>query len=593
MPRALMLLPLAVLLAPSGLAADQLDAPAATPAKTAPLEAAGPVEEVLVSELDRAMTVLSEQPEPPHYVALAVTDVETWRLSAVDGTLGARDEETQRILDVDVRVGTPDLDSSRALRGFSAMEGSYRESRSLPVGDGTEDALRLGVWKALDQQYRDAAERIVMVRAERTVKVEEEVQAPDFEPREPEVARLEVPEIEVGLDAWEPVLVALSERYDQNEHVFGGFVRLDAVRETKTFVDSEGTRLHHGRTHARLSLNLSTVAEDGDRVSVYRALDVHDPAELPEASTLDAWVDDAVEHLEALREAPRGTPYSGPVILEGRATAVFFHEVFGHRVEGHRQKSESEGRTFAAKVGESILPDFIDVYDDPTLSELEGVDLNGHYLYDDEGVEAQRAELVEDGLFQGFLMGRSPLPDVPESNGHGRRQPGRAPVPRMGNTIVEADTTVSRERLRALLRQELRAQDLEYGYLISDIDGGFTMTGRVTPNAFNVRANTTYRVFADGRPDELVRGIDLVGTPLVAFRNIVAASEEVEVFNGTCGAESGWVPVSAAAPGILVRRLEFQLKEKGQERPPLLPKPVPSTDGAADADGAPAAGGER
>ena len=107
------------------------------------------------------------------------------------------------------------------------------------------------------------------------------------------------------------------------------------------------------------------------------------------------------------------------------------------------------------------------------------------------------------------------------------------------------------------------------------------MTGRVTPNAFNVRASVTHRVYADGRPDEVVRGIDLVGTPLVAFGNVIAAGTERQVFNGSCGAESGWVPVSAVAPSLLISKLEFQLKEKGQERPPLLDKPVPPDDGSA------------
>src|SRR5690606_30324573 len=106
------------------------------------------------------------------------------------------------------------------------------------------------------------------------------------------------------------------------------------------------------------------------------------------------------------------------------------------------------------------------------------------------------------------------------------------------------------------------------------------LTGRTMPNAFNVRANTTWRVFADGRPDELVRGIDLVGTPFVAFGNLVATGDDPQVFNGVCGAESGWVPVSAVAPSLLFSKLEFQLKEKGQERPPLLPKPR-TDDGAA------------
>jgi hypothetical protein len=133
-----------------------------------------------------------------------------------------------------------------------------------------------------------------------------------------------------------------------------------------------------------------------------------------------------------------------------------------------------------------------------------------------------------------------------------------------------------------MLIGQIRSQGLEYGYIVEEINGGFTLTGRMMPNAFNVRVNASWRVYADGRPDELVRGIDLVGTPLVAFDSILGTDDAYQVFNGTCGAESGWVPVSAVAPGMLFRRLEFQLKEKGQERPPLLPKPVLATDGAAE-----------
>jgi predicted Zn-dependent protease len=377
------------------------------------------------------------------------------------------------------------------------------------------------------------------------------------------------------------VLVDISRRLEAAPEVHWATVSLDGAHVVDTFVDTEGTRLVHGRNALRMSLSVQSTADDGDVVDVFRSKDVHSADGLPKPDELRAWADDALARLIALRAAPRGGPYSGPVLLMGKASGVFFHEVFGHRVEGHRQKRESEGKTFLDMVGKSLLPDFVDVFDDPTIAHLEGEDLNGHYAFDDEGVPAQRAVLVDDGIFRGFLMSRSPLDGFPHSNGHGRRMAGNPPVARMGNTIVEAKKTVSESELRRLLVDEVKRQKLPYGVIVDEIEGGFTLTGRVMPNAFNVRASTTWRVYADGRPDELVRGIDLVGTPLVAFSNLVAAGAEREVFNGHCGAESGWVPVSAVAPSLLFRRLEFQLKEKGQERPPLLAKPVPSTDGSA------------
>jgi len=141
-----------------------------------------------------------------------------------------------------------------------------------------------------------------------------------------------------------------------------------------------------------------------------------------------------------------------------------------------------------------------------------------------------------------------------------------------------------RADLEKLLLAEIKKQGRPYGMVFTDISGGFTFTGRATPNAFQVTPVVVWRVYADGRPDELIRGVDLIGTPLVAFDRIIAASDQTDVFNGVCGAESGWVPVSAVAPAILVQQMETQLKEKGQDRPPLLPKPMP--DGVTSTGGA-------
>jgi predicted Zn-dependent protease len=266
------------------------------------------------------------------------------------------------------------------------------------------------------------------------------------------------------------------------------------------------------------------------------------------------------------------------VLLRGKAAGVFMHEVLGHRVEGHRQKDDEEGQTFKDKVGQQVLPAFLDVWDDPSVEVYGGEHLNGHYRYDDEGVPARRATIVEDGVFRGFLMSRSPIEGFATSNGHGRAQVWNEPVARMANLVVETAAPVPAAELRAKLLAEVKAQGRPFGLLVDEIDGGFTLTGRTFPNAFNVRAVTAWKVFADGRPDERVRTIDLVGTPLVALANVAAAGDDPGVFNGFCGAESGAVPVSAVSPSLLLRTLEVQKKEKGAERPPLLPKPGPAGD---------------
>ena len=284
--------------------------------------------------------------------------------------------------------------------------------------------------------------------------------------------------------------------------------------------------------------------------------------------------DTMIADLEALRRAPLADPYIGPAILEGKAAGVFFHEIFGHRVEGHRQKNEDEGQTFARKVGQPIMPSFISVYDDPTLSRLGGVDLNGFYRFDDEGVPASRAVLVDRGILKGFLLSRSPTRGFHHSNGHGRRQEGHEVVSRQGNLVVEPSLTVTLPVLRDQLRAEARRQGKPYGLLFKDISGGFTNTTRTGPQAFKVLPILVYRVYTDGRPDELVRGADLVGTPLASLTKILSAADDYQTFNGMCGAESGYVPVSATSPSLLVEQIEVERKDKGNNKPPILPAPT-------------------
>ena len=241
----------------------------------------------------------------------------------------------------------------------------------------------------------------------------------------------------------------------------------------------------------------------------------------------------------------------------------------------------NEGQTFARKVGEPIMPSFISIVDDPTKKSLGKDVLLGSYPFDDEGVPSERVTLVDHGVLKNFEMSRQPLNDFPISNGHGRRQIGAEPVSRQGNLIVESNKTVSNAELRRMFIEEIKKQGKPFGLLIDDIAGGFTFTGRGQPQAFQVQPLVVYKVYPDGRPDELVRGVDIVGTPLVSLTKIVATGDKLEVFNGYCGAESGSVPVAAAAPEMLISEMEVQKKESSSDAPPVLPHPFHDKQGAA------------
>ena len=139
--------------------------------------------------------------------------------------------------------------------------------------------------------------------------------------------------------------------------------------------------------------------------------------------------------------------------------------------------------------------------------------------------------------------------------------------------MVVSSKNQSRVALREELLAEVQTQGLEFGLWVESIQGGFTLTGREAPNSFQVTPDYAWKIYADGRPDEIVRGVDLIGTPLVTFERILATGGDVEVFNGRCGAESGWVPVSASSPSILLSEAELQKKEQGHGLPPLLSPP--------------------
>jgi predicted Zn-dependent protease len=263
----------------------------------------------------------------------------------------------------------------------------------------------------------------------------------------------------------------------------------------------------------------------------------------------------------------------GPAILSGRAAGVFFHEIFGHRIEGHRQRDESEGQTFTNSVEKPVLPEFLSVRFDATRKASGGVDLNGWYAFDDQGMEARPVQLVQNGILKTFLMARTPVSGFANSNGHGRAQQGYEVVSRQSNLLVESKKEVSDAQLRTLLIEEVKRQKKPYGLYFEQVTGGYTTTRRQGLQAFTVVPLVVYRVYADGRPDEMVRGADIVGTPLASFSRILATSDKSEVFNGYCGAESGSVPVAAVSPALLVSEIEIQRKPESKDMGPLLPRP--------------------
>ncbi len=537
-----------------------------------------PLLAIMANELKLSMEKLvGPDDAAPYFLQYWVTDEIEVNVGA---TLGAVTQDVvnhARLLDVDVRCGDYALDSTRQIRGggWGGYEYGGWGGTSLPL-NGDPLATRHALWLATDTRFKAAAKRLAQVKANLKIKVEEEDPSDDFSREEPSVHVGPWVTEEYDRAALAERVKRYSQRFRAEPLVFGSSVTLSGTVTNKLAVNSEGSRLQFGRALWRIGIMGSTIADDGMELWQYKSFDAATLEGLPGDDEVLAAVEQVITELLALRSAPLVEPYTGPAILRNRASAVFFHEIFGHRVEGHRQKDVEEGQTYAKKLGQPILPSFISVVDDPTQRTFGRYDLSGFYEFDDECVPAQPARVVEDGVLKTFLMSRSPTRGITRSNGHGRRQPGAQICARMGNLVVESGQQVPYAELRARLVEECKKQGKEFGLLFGDISGGFTFTGRYLPQAFKVIPILVYKVYADGRPDELVRGVDIVGTPLTCFANILCTGDDPDVFNGYCGAESGSIPVSGISPSILVAQIEVEKQQKAQDRPPILPAPIAS-----------------
>jgi predicted Zn-dependent protease len=531
----------------------------------------------LVDEMARSKQKLRMPGEEgPYFLRYVVREYDDYDLAARAGALVEDNYQHVRQGAVEARVGSYQFDNTAddsAEKAFDLDDfDRYEPPVFVPIDDNV-DAIRATLWLQTDARYKQALSALHKKRGVRVSKMVEDEKMPSFSREKP--ARAVDPAVHLTLDRgmWADRLRTASALFKAYPEIFDAQIKMSVDHQTRFLVTSEGTELVNERLIYSIQLLASGRAPDGLLVNHFKSFYGASEAELPDAAQLARTVAQLADEVLKLRQAPMLDPFNGPAILLPEAAGVFFHEALGHRLEGERQNDNKEGATFKGQIGKPILPAFVSVLDDPTLAKVGAVSLNGHYGYDDEGVISRPVTLVDHGILRNYLKSRTPVKGSLESNGHGRAEGTLDPIGRMASTIVRLDKVVSYTKLKEMLLEEVRKQKKAFGLIIADISGGQTNTTTYDFQAFKGMPRIVYRVDAQTGEETLVRGVEFVGTPIGSLNRIVAASDRVAVFNGYCGAESGYVPVSTVAPAVLISEIELQRTRRALERPPILPAP--------------------
>jgi predicted Zn-dependent protease len=557
------LLPLLFALACSGAARSPDDPVGDEPAPGAPLAPpplvtlaplasqapASPVLGALQGELTRAWSELRKQKTKPYFLSYTAYEWDSVTIGARDGALEASEAERQRRLLIDLRIGDFAFDSTHPEKteryDFRHQHGVY-----LPIDDEPM-ALRAAAWEGTNAAYRRAVQRFRRLE-EMKKKGELASAAPDFSPEKPVIHREPPAVLEVDRAEWEERVRALSRRFRDGK--VRGQVSFHARAGNRWLASSEGTRVQAGETLYEVFIST------GEASAPFAAASA---AGLPSMAHLEAAVDRVIADHQAWEAAPSAEAWHGPAVLEGSAAALFVHEMLGHRLEAQRVRDDLSSQVLVRLIGQPLMPAFLSVYDDPTVARL-GTQWLPSYRVDDEGVPGRRVDLVKDGVLTGVLLSRTPAPGFSGSNGHGVR--GRIgwlapPAARQTNLVVQPARAVTREELRERLRAEARRQGRDHGLLVRQLQGRFQQPSedsfRAEPARFGVEPVRLYRVFVDGRPDQLVRGASIKDPSAADLKWIMAAASDYQALTFRCSGDSGLVPSSAISPSLLFQRIDL------------------------------------
>jgi len=561
-------------------------------------QTAAPEPDVLLramkDELERSRQLRIVSLDAPYFVEYRVAEETTFSVNASLGALISSNQSTVRLPLVTVRVGDYNFDNTNHIYS-EAYSGSRYDPEQLPL-DTNYLGFRNVLWLATDRAYKTAEDAIARKRSSlKNMSLPDQI--PDFSKAPPVQAVLPTRKPAFNESTWKERVVKLSAIFDRYPSVLASSVEMQITQATNYLVNSEGTVLRTPEDLADIRVMARGLAPDGTQVRDAVVLQAFDAGGLPAEAELHRQVSEVAEHITALAQAPRGEAYDGPVLFEASAAAQLFGQLLGDNLKVTRKPIVDAGRTaphspseLENRVGSRILPEWMDVVDDPTQTEWRGHTLLGHYLYDIEGVSPTPLELVEKGVLKSFLLTRTPaLKGFDTSNGRARMTGAYgADAPGFGNLFIRASQTLPLAELKKKLMDLCLAGNKPYGILVRKMDypssASFDELRRISQSGGSTRPATLplliYRVYPDGK-EELVRSLRFRGLSTRSLKDIVAASDESYVFDfidsnapfALMGAGSFTDSASVIAPSLLFEELELEPVQEETPKPPIVSPP--------------------
>jgi len=530
-----------------------------------------PVMAGLSAELDRSMAELSLPDSPtPYFISYRLED--GW-YARVRASLGAIVEEStgpRRDLGVEVRVGSEAYDSANFQAGFRSEDGHV--DRSLVIADH-ELAIRSDAWLATDQAYKDAVSNLSAKEAADGRRAEVDP-TPDFAPGPPSEFSAP-PAARPDLSRYRQIAAQISERFLEHPDIELSSVTVYGFGGRYGVMDSGGTQVQIPLSRVDITLSAQTRAPDGERITDLRKLHLRTLDTLPDLDVIATELATALEdwkRAEALDES-----YIGPLLVESTASPTLFRRLALPSLVGTPVPDRpSKGSRFLDIQNDStellglkrrLLPIGWSVVDDP----LSNPGSSAAFTHDQEGVPAQRVELVSDGIVRSHYSSRTPSKSVPQSNGHARGGLGTLLKGAPSITVVSAPRTASARKLHKTAMAITNTYGNDHYLVVRRFRDGSADTGfRLGPARQSPLqdASILLRVYGDGR-EELVRGATIDGLQRRSLRDIVAA--------GSAGTETstwGGDPVQITAPAVLIDEVEVRPTEESAEKPPPLASPL-------------------